>query len=255
MRIPSTLLLIIVCLQCFSQNYDKGSAIIEYQNTNNTERPNSLYTTLSIEGHMSIFQEKYSTREFGQVKETPGVTTVFSKNDFDPYLKTDLRNKEILFYEKMGQNIFLIKDSFTDLNWEITSETKEIAGYNCIKAIAPYRGRIWQAWFTQEIALPFGPWKLHGLPGLILEASDTTDRYSFKVVKIEFKKSELFKKDFNSLMRAYNKKPVNYQQFLADKEESSNNLYKEVSQDKNINIERHKPPLPNGMETKFEWEQ
>ncbi|MDE5844991.1 MAG: GLPGLI family protein [Muribaculaceae bacterium] len=63
--------------------------------------------------------------------------------------------------------------------WEITDETKEIIGYQCFKAIADYRGRKWTAWFTPEIPIQDGPWKLCGLPGLILEAEDNHGEYHF----------------------------------------------------------------------------
>ena len=63
--------------------------------------------------------------------------------------------------------------------WIITDETKEIIGYQCFKATTNYRGRVWTAWFTPEIPLQDGPWKLCGLPGLILEAEDNHNEYHF----------------------------------------------------------------------------
>lgn len=63
--------------------------------------------------------------------------------------------------------------------WEISDESKEIIGYQCFKATADYRGRRWTAWFTPEIPVQDGPWKLCGLPGLILEASDNHNEFHF----------------------------------------------------------------------------
>lgn len=63
--------------------------------------------------------------------------------------------------------------------WEVTDSVKNILGYECFKAIASYRGRRWTAWFAPEIPVQDGPWKLCGLPGLILEAYDTRHEYSF----------------------------------------------------------------------------
>lgn len=64
--------------------------------------------------------------------------------------------------------------------WTLTEETKEILGYECFKATSDYRGRHWTAWFAPEIPVQDGPWKLCGLPGLILEAYDLRHDYTFK---------------------------------------------------------------------------
>ncbi len=63
--------------------------------------------------------------------------------------------------------------------WQILDSTKNVLGFECIKATTNYRGRTWIAWFTPEIAVQDGPWKLCGLPGLILEAYDTKRHYQF----------------------------------------------------------------------------
>ncbi len=64
------------------------------------------------------------------------------------------------------------KEEWVKPEWTITDETKEILGYECVKAVTDYRGRKWIAWFTPEIPVEEGPGKVCGLPGLILEAYD-----------------------------------------------------------------------------------
>ena len=63
--------------------------------------------------------------------------------------------------------------------WEITDSTSNIKGYKCLLAMTNYRGRRWYAWFTPEIPISAGPWKLCGLPGLILEARDHRNHYLY----------------------------------------------------------------------------
>ncbi|MCM1137885.1 MAG: GLPGLI family protein [Muribaculum sp.] len=64
--------------------------------------------------------------------------------------------------------------------WEIGDSTKTILGYECVEATTNYRGRRWTAWFAPEIPIQDGPWKLCGLPGLILEAHDANNDYTFE---------------------------------------------------------------------------
>ena len=68
--------------------------------------------------------------------------------------------------------------------WQIMNEHKSILGYKCQKAISKYRGRTWIVWFTPEIPISEGPWKLYGLPGLILQADDQKNEFNFLCVGI-----------------------------------------------------------------------
>lgn len=85
------------------------------------------------------------------------------------------------FYEtnQIAINKFSIEDSIKPINWEIQQFFKEIEGLSCQLATAYYKGRKWSAWFCSQIPISNGPWKLGGLPGLILEAYDNKKEISF----------------------------------------------------------------------------
>lgn len=71
-------------------------------------------------------------------------------------------------------------------DWEVCGDSiKTILGYDCVMAEGDYHGRRWKAWFAPELPIDAGPWKLLGLPGLILEAADTTGQYRFTATGIE----------------------------------------------------------------------
>lgn len=74
---------------------------------------------------------------------------------------------------------FIVSEEFPVQDWEIHDETKEIGNYTCQKATCTFKGRNYTAWFTAELPIPYGPWKLHGLPGLILSAYDDKQEVSF----------------------------------------------------------------------------
>lgn len=65
------------------------------------------------------------------------------------------------------------------------SETDTVLGYLCQKAEAEFRGRKWYAWFSMEIPYNFGPWKLGGLPGMILKAEDSEKLFSWVAVGLQ----------------------------------------------------------------------
>lgn len=79
---------------------------------------------------------------------------------------------------------YLVDEIADKINWKISDETKIILGYNCQEATGIWKGRTYTAWFTTDIPVSFGPWKLHGLPGLILEANDKTGRITFSCTKV-----------------------------------------------------------------------
>lgn len=84
-----------------------------------------------------------------------------------------------------------------EFQWRIYDDEKKISGYKCKKATAQYGGKLWEVWFTVEIPVPFGPWKLNGLPGLILEASDN-HFFSFSCIRIEKTDVPIMKLHFKS---------------------------------------------------------
>ena len=80
---------------------------------------------------------------------------------------------------------FIYQDTLNAQYWQVIDSTKTILGYECQKAESDFRGRRWTAWFSPDIPVNNGPWKLGGLPGLILEAYDVGKHYYFSIVGIE----------------------------------------------------------------------
>ncbi len=69
-----------------------------------------------------------------------------------------------------------------EIEWRLhPTETRTLLGYDCRKATAEFRGRTWTAWFAPDIPVAFGPWKLGGLPGLILSAYDDRGYFTMEV--------------------------------------------------------------------------
>lgn len=97
---------------------------------------------------------------------------------------TPAGNDFLYTLKNFRQNNYLIEEPVENIAWKIEKDTKQLLGYTCQKATGICKGRKYTAWFTTDIPAKFGPWKLHGLPGLILEATDTNERIQFTCTKI-----------------------------------------------------------------------
>lgn len=68
------------------------------------------------------------------------------------------------------------------LTWTLTTDTLHISGYLCYRAETTFRGIHWEVWYTEEVPSSAGPWRLHGLPGLIVKA--TSEPHSFTLTEL-----------------------------------------------------------------------
>jgi GLPGLI family protein len=97
--------------------------------------------------------------------------------DFDKGMSTIQKNID-------GTN-FNMQDSITRINWKITNESREIAGFNCRKAVGKLFDSVYVfAFYTDEITIPGGPCILHGLPGLIMGLTIPRMYMSFIATKV-----------------------------------------------------------------------
>ncbi|UUV20986.1 GLPGLI family protein [Paenimyroides aestuarii] len=102
------------------------------------------------------------------------------------FYRINTQPQTVMFNEiYKGQNAW-IKDEFEKIEWKITTKTKNIANLKCYKAIANFRGNVWNAWFSYDLPGSFGPWKLSGLPGTILQASTSNKKIQFIANKISY---------------------------------------------------------------------
>lgn len=70
-------------------------------------------------------------------------------------------------------------------DWHLQDGDSIVCGYPCHKAITTFRGRTWTVWYTLDLPYSDGPWKFCGLPGLVLYAYDSEDKFRFNCIGIE----------------------------------------------------------------------
>lgn len=82
--------------------------------------------------------------------------------DFKTYITTSIDNDR---YKVLEDRPF---------NWKILPEKQKIGEFEAQKAETIFAGRQWTVWFTIDVPFQDGPYKFHGLPGLIIKAEDKT---------------------------------------------------------------------------------
>lgn len=81
----------------------------------------------------------------------------------------DLQNANTSAQKEIFENTYVIKDSIRKLEWKIADETREIAGFECRKAVTKICDSVYVvAFYTDQIPVSAGPESFGGLPGMIL---------------------------------------------------------------------------------------
>jgi len=165
------------------------SGVIEYEKTVNMfalmkkeiNKDNESYMEPVYEAFIKTnqqFRKLKSTLTFSADKtlfvpvEDDGAPSNFWGNVMaDQYntVYTDVTAGNTVCQKKVYEETFLVRDSTRRINWKITSETRDIAGYKCRRANAVILDSIYVvAFYTDEIPVSGGPESFSGLPGMIL---------------------------------------------------------------------------------------
>ena len=72
-----------------------------------------------------------------------------------------------------------------DIVWTLTNDTLTVSGYYCQTATCKFRGVAWTVCYTEEIPSSAGPWRLRGLPGLIVKAESEAHTFCLTELRKE----------------------------------------------------------------------
>ncbi len=151
------------------------------------------------------------------------------------------------YLDKIVQARYMYQENVVEPVWQLVPDsTATIMGHNCNMAETDFCGRKWQVWYAEDIPLSEGPWKLCGLPGLILRASDTEQQYRFEIAGIRNGRANEYILYTGKNHEKISKKSLNtmYERYHGDKLAYMRSLYpnaKITIQDKNGNS-IHKTP-------------
>ncbi|MBN9337820.1 MAG: GLPGLI family protein [Chryseobacterium sp.] len=126
---------------------------------------------------------------------------------------------KINLHRRLSMYAYNISDE-RKINWKILPEKAKIGEWNAQKAEADFAGRHWTAWFSAEIPIQDGPYKFHGLPGLIVKIEDKTGSHKLELKGIknitgeldinvfEAKEIAVNSKQFQKVVKEYENDPT-----------------------------------------------
>ena len=127
---------------------------------------------------------------FRRAIEKDGIYGDFPHVRMSTYVYKNYPTGQMTITDRISLQDYCYVDSLHTQIWTMGDSTREVLGYTCQQATADFRGRRWTAWFATDIPVSDGPWKLGGLPGLILEAYDEGKQHVFTAVGLERVKDE-----------------------------------------------------------------
>lgn len=187
-----------------------------------------LYTTKNQSLYFDVTKKKAASLKETQEDNLNTINIIEERQPNHIYI--DLSHKALYESTYLGKNNIVIKENLYPFKWNITNESKQVDQYICTKATTKFRGRNYEAWFTEEIPIQSGPWKMHGLPGLILELYDTEHLIVIQARKITT--DGLSKEQTNLINKIQKTKTVNFREH-------------------NVLFKKHAQELINQMATKM----
>lgn len=121
------------------------------------------------DGSVNVEKFEYATEE----NENPEYQKFYNENRLNGYERVYGESKYAITHEPIPT-----------IKWNIEAELQYILDHKVQKATARFRGRDYVAWFAPDIKIFDGPYKFHGLPGLILHIYTIDFQYEWKVYKL-----------------------------------------------------------------------
>jgi GLPGLI family protein len=193
------IVLVLQALVAFAQKPDTAQILVHYkfsyvQDTNNrahtyTEnmvlfvgKASSSYRSydrqLQNELYRRQMQEAINNSADGNIRLDHKITA--SGTEYYQFI-----NYKKLVRKEVMMSPYIINDVLPVINWHISSDKANFAELHCQKATCHFKGRDYTAWFCPDLPVRVGPWKLNGLPGVIVEAYDAKKEVVFKFDRVE----------------------------------------------------------------------
>ncbi len=184
-------------LSATAQKPDSARAIVHYKfthlrDTTQKDKPYTENMELVVGSSASVYKSYDRITQMAALKKQireqmaaggPMQIKAGGASSRDEFYQFPNENKMV--HKQNLINDYLIEEPFPAINWKISSDTATFGGLHCQKATTHFKGRDYIAWFCADLPFRAGPWKLNGLPGLIVDAHDVKNEVVFKFDGIE----------------------------------------------------------------------
>ena len=102
-----------------------------------------------------------------------------------PEVWTNYPDGKTTVRDAIPPSIYETQEARTPIDWTLTDDTMTIGGYFCKTATSQLHGRQWTVRYAEDIPTTAGPWKLCGLPGLIVEAVSDDGIHRFTLTDLQ----------------------------------------------------------------------
>ena len=177
-----TILFALFTINVYSENndsIDRCKFIVVYDFLTNTEDVDGNPVVDSCQWGVMVGEHSTKCEEFNKIMYHDARDSNYSLQEFycrklnTPTFVLNRVDGTMTILDRIVPQMYIIEDKIPSIEWNITEgDTINIGGYSCKKATCEYAGRQWNVWYTEQIPIPTGPWKLCGLPGMILKAED-----------------------------------------------------------------------------------
>lgn len=248
---------VIILLLFNVANAQKNNAIngkVEYEMNANFGKPILESWVLYFNEEKSVFIPDNSLK----LLDKNGATydqIIQLKTTVVPHIIVDFSKDSIYNQGMVLSKPYYIKDQLYSPKWTLIKEFKTIGEYKCQKATTTFRGRKYIAWFCVEIPVNFGPWKLNGLPGLILEIEDDLRIIHMIAKSIVINSAENFDFSCKSIPKSGMQLSMKEYIVLKDKEGEEIRKFILSKQNRDTDIQFSDDPVKrSGFELRYEWE-
>lgn len=103
----------------------------------------------------------------------------------------------LTFSGRLGAEDYMFTEPLSVPEWELADTTVSYGGYECRMARAEVGGEEWEVLYVPDIPSMAGPWRLYGLPGLVVHARDSRGNNEFTATFVGPVEEEITMPDYS----------------------------------------------------------